>query len=486
MISLQEKEIDFNTLEKEVFSFVCKLGVDIIEQMLESTDKALSKGRDKKVYRHKGLRKNTIKTVMGEVEYKRAIYEHIDEVGAKKYVHLLDEFLDMKTIGKLSGTLIEKVLENSTVTPYRKAAENICSITRQTISHGAVWGIVKNFGEKLQKDEEERSKRYKLGKLNGEREAKVLFMEADGLWLSMQRKDRPKKGKKEIKLGIHHEGWERRSGKKEAYIVKNKGVIAGFTDPENFKLLRDSSIAEDYNTDEIEYRILNGDGATWIRNGHDAVGDYFQLDRFHIARAIIRNIKDKKEAKNLWKLFKACQFKSFMDRLNELKYECGGLYEEVKKIQELEKYIYSNKDGIIPYKKRITLPKPPEGVYHRGLGVMESNVFNVLGNRMKGKKMSWSISGANNLAKILAVKASGKLYEKIGSLLSSTLPDKAVEIYEETLENAKENSINIKKKIALYPVKESRIPFTEAKVTEGRKAIRQMFRQKSFTELGYK
>lgn len=33
------------------------------------------KARDKKEYRHKGLRKNTIKTIMGEVEYRRTMYE---------------------------------------------------------------------------------------------------------------------------------------------------------------------------------------------------------------------------------------------------------------------------------------------------------------------------------------------------------------------------------------------------------------------------
>ena len=45
------------------------------------------KARDTKRYRHKGLRKNTIKTVMGEVEYRRAMYE-IEKGGIKKRVYL--------------------------------------------------------------------------------------------------------------------------------------------------------------------------------------------------------------------------------------------------------------------------------------------------------------------------------------------------------------------------------------------------------------
>ena len=41
------------------------------------------KARDTKRYRHKGLRKNTITTVIGEVEYRRAMYK-IKEDGIKK------------------------------------------------------------------------------------------------------------------------------------------------------------------------------------------------------------------------------------------------------------------------------------------------------------------------------------------------------------------------------------------------------------------
>lgn len=41
--------------------------------------------RDKSIYRHKGLRETTVKTVYGEVTYKRAIYEKSNESGSKNY-----------------------------------------------------------------------------------------------------------------------------------------------------------------------------------------------------------------------------------------------------------------------------------------------------------------------------------------------------------------------------------------------------------------
>ena len=110
-----EEEIKFNNLEKKIFKFVCNFGCLIIKLILESYDRKIMKARDTKKYRHKGLRKNTIKTVMGEVEYVRAMYE-VDEEGIKKRVYLLDEKLHINTEGKASENLIEKIVETVPIT----------------------------------------------------------------------------------------------------------------------------------------------------------------------------------------------------------------------------------------------------------------------------------------------------------------------------------------------------------------------------------
>ncbi|SHJ71154.1 Uncharacterised protein family (UPF0236), partial [Hathewaya proteolytica DSM 3090] len=108
--------------------------------------------------------------------------------------------------------------------------------------------------------------------------------------------------KKELKLGISYEGWKKRNGSKEAYVVENKLVWASFESSKKFKELGDASIAEVYNVDEIETRILNGDGALWIRQSLEEEGVHFQLDPFHRSQAIIRAIPDKKEAHKLIKI----------------------------------------------------------------------------------------------------------------------------------------------------------------------------------------
>ena len=66
---LAENLVSFKELEQKIFAFVCELGREITQIMLESYDKELAEGRDKKIYRDKGTRNTSIKTVYGEVSY---------------------------------------------------------------------------------------------------------------------------------------------------------------------------------------------------------------------------------------------------------------------------------------------------------------------------------------------------------------------------------------------------------------------------------
>lgn len=72
---ITSKEVKFNDLEKKVFKFVCFFGCLIIKLMLEVYDRKLMENRDKKKYRHKGLRETSVNTIMGEIKYKRVMYE---------------------------------------------------------------------------------------------------------------------------------------------------------------------------------------------------------------------------------------------------------------------------------------------------------------------------------------------------------------------------------------------------------------------------
>ena len=54
----------------------------------------------------------------------------------------------------------------------------------------------------------------------------------------------------------------------------------------------------------------------------------------------------------------------------------------------------------------------PEGQIYKNMGVQENQNCSLITNRMKGRKMRWSVGGADNLAKIIYTRENGDL-EKI-------------------------------------------------------------------------
>lgn len=229
-----------------------------MKEVLEQIDEELMTERDTKLLRNKGKKHTCIKTIMGDVEIDRRIYEYIIDGGVKAYKYLLDEYLGIDTIGHISMNLVENIINNAAEVSYRKAADNVKLMSNQYISHTAMWNVVQRFGEKLKERDEKKIKLNREGKLTGTKEVKVLFQEQDGIWLNIQGKDKPKKGKnkkKELKLGISYEVWKKRSHTRNEYIVENKLVCAGFENNRTFKELAEATVAEVYDMDEIDTRI---------------------------------------------------------------------------------------------------------------------------------------------------------------------------------------------------------------------------------------
>ena len=228
---IPENEIKFNDLEKKIFKFVCSFGCMILKLMLEAYDRKLMNARDTKKYRHKGLRRNTIKTIMGEVEYFRVMYK-MEENGIKKTVYLLDEKLHINVEGKVSENLIEKAVEIVAITDlYRKAETVIKETTNATLSFEAIRTLIVKVGDKItRKEKEERKLLDKKQLVAGLKEITALFEETDGIWINLQGKDRQKRLKKqkekcekenkefnpkmkvktELKLNVMYEGWKKR------------------------------------------------------------------------------------------------------------------------------------------------------------------------------------------------------------------------------------------------------------------------------------
>lgn len=479
-------KIIFNDLEKKVFKFVCFFGCLIIKLLLESYDKKLMKDRDTKKYRHKGLRTTHVNTVMGEIKFKRAMYE-IDEDGITKTVYLLDEKLKINTEGNISSNLVEKVVEIVPVTDsYRKAETVIEETTNISLSHEKIRNIVIKIGEKITSKEKEERKLFDKNQLiAGLKEVTALFEEADGIWINLQGKDRkerleenkkkaerenkefnPKmKIKTELKLHIMYEGWKKDDPR---HSLVNKQYIAGIMKPKEIAKLRDARVFSRYDVSKIKLRVTNGDGAKWTK-GTTAKGGFYQKDEFHIMQEITRDVP--KEYRNIiTEIINKKEYKKIKPAINSLKYELGGEYEAIKKLNKLESYLSND---LARYQDVLEVP---EGIEYRNMGTQESQIFSKLKKRFCSGRKAFGIRGANGLSKICVLDEKFKIDELEEPIpIDTSVEDWIKEIEKTVYENKKYNIVQEKTEGGIgVHLSHSELKF-----------MKDIFKIKEFSEIGW-
>lgn len=425
-MSVAEMGVEFNRLERDIFNSCCAAGREALKKQLELWDKQLMLERDHSIYRHKGKRKTVIKTVMGEVEYSRALYERKNEDGTKSFVYLLDEAMGKAGNGFMSGLLSGQIAEAVCAGSYRRAAQSVSEMTGQTISHQAAWNVTQALGHRVDAHEGAAAALAAKNKGTGDQEAEVLFEEQDGIWLHLQGKSRKQYGDSyEMKVAIAYDGARKIS--KNRYELTGKVACANFEPVSKFVYRKEGKIAETYCVDEVKTRILNGDGAQWIKQSIIDETVVFQLDTFHRNKAIRQYVRNPKMRKKIFQLLYTNQIDNMLDLIETLSNSVEDEAEE-EGLRVLHTYFTNNKDGLVGYHQRgLALPEPPDGKEYRRLGAMESNIFTIIGNRMKGGRACWSIDGGNNLARLLTLKHTRKLHETLDSLTNWVLPAKYAE-----------------------------------------------------------
>lgn len=437
-------EVKFNDLEKKVFKFVCFFGCLIIKLILESYDRKLMDARDKKKYRHKGLRETSVNTVMGEIKYKRVMYE-VQEERIKKTIYLLDEKLKISVEGKVSSNLVEKVVETVPITDsYRKAEEVIDTTTNTSLSHEKIRSMIVKIGDKIANKEKEERKLFDKNQLiAGLKEITALFEEADGLWINLQgkdRKERLEKNKKkaekenkefnpnmkiktELKLHVMYEGWKKDDPR---HALVNKQYIAGIMKPKEIAKLREARVFRQYDESKIKLRVVNGDGAKWTK-GITVKEGIYQKDQFHIMQEIIRDVP--KEYRNIFiELINKKEFEKIKPAIDELKYELGGEYQGIKKLNRLESYLSNDLER---YQDLVEVPEAPAGIEYRNMGTQESQIFSKLKKRFCSGRKAFGIHGANALSKVCVLSEKFKIED-----IETPIPiDTSVEEWIKEIEN---------------------------------------------------
>ena len=136
------------------------------------------------------------------------------------------------------------------------------------------------------------------------------------------------------------------------------------------KELRDARAFEQYDVNSIKLRVINGDGAKWTK-GITTKGGIYQKDQFHIMQEIVRDVP--KEYQSIIKeLVNTKQYEKLHSGIDGLKYELGGEYGAIKKLNKLQSY---SSGSLERYQDLVKVPEAPEGIEYRNIGTQESQTY---------------------------------------------------------------------------------------------------------------
>ena len=190
--------------EQEAYRAGCAHARELGERRLQTLDDELMHNRPKGL-RLVGSRGRTLVTRFGDVTVERRLYRDTDG----ETVFLLDEYLGWKPQQQASPSITESIVEMAAQMPFRVVAEVVSALTAGVLSKSSVHRLLQDVGQDaLDEDRERWEAQFERGEdmSEGQHRADILYTEADGVWIHLQREARKHY---EVKSGIVYSGWRR-------------------------------------------------------------------------------------------------------------------------------------------------------------------------------------------------------------------------------------------------------------------------------------
>ena len=376
--------INKQSWEDDCFTLGCELAKELATQYLKELDDKLNKERSKDLS-VKDIRERTILTRFGHIAVRRRIYKDKQ----RKHHYLLDEYLNWRPNQQATPDLTSDLIDSATKMSFRDACMEAEKYTVGVISASTVHRLLQRVTKDTICKEKEQWESWFLSETMklpppGERKVSTLFVEADGVWLHLQRE---KQKHYELKSAIAYEGWD------EDRLVNKRVYCRG---DDNIPFWEGASLQWDkyWDMGYVELIVLGGDGANWIKSGVEEMGYcVYQLDGFHLSRSCRRGWEKGKE------IYEA--IRNGRDIQVELKRRSG------KEAEKERVKVLKQKEIGIDWRKKAEGRDYPEG--SRGLGTMEGNESNLIADRMKDRGMSWTIHGAQGMGKAIELVYNGEL-----------------------------------------------------------------------------
>ncbi len=384
--------------EEECYQVGCTVAKQVASQYLQQTEQKLFNEHDKTLH-VKDIKQRTILTRFGEVNVRRRLYQDRDG----KYHFLLDEHFNWRPNQLATPSLTSDLVDSAVKMSFRDACVEAEKYTAGVISASTVHCLLTRVTKDAIEEEKKQHKSwYEDGSIPppGERKVPIkvpiLYMEADGLWVHLQRE---KQKHYELKSAIAYEGWEHHPD--DSYSLLNKKVYCHGDD--NIPFWQSAGIHFDkyWDLGSVETIVLGGDDADWINAGESEMGYCVrQLDGFHLSRSCCKGWEKGQEIYTSIRNGKICKV------IGKAKERTGKSSEKERK--HVLKCLERGKD----WRKKVTWLEIPTDA--RGLGTMEGNQSNLFADRMKDRGMSWRISGAQRMGKAIELSRNGELGNFVG------------------------------------------------------------------------
>ena len=374
--------------ESKVFQQVCIAGQRKASEYLGLLEESLFAQRPTG-WRVVGFRERTLVTRFGEVRLRRRLYQ--DRLG--EYHFLLDEYLGLNANQAATPEMQAMCTMLCGEVSFRKAADFLEQWMTGQLSHSTCWQLLQRTGEAAAEARaEEVEAVFSRGEpiaQAGERCIERLYMEADGVYVRLQRQSQ-----KHLELcsAIAYEGWERLCGAREGYRLREKQVYCHVGDRVSFWGGVSLAWAHKWDLRQVREVIIGGDGAAWIRSGvEEFSGATWQLDGFHLARAC-RQAFGAQAGRELYQRLRTGAAAKMQASLSQTPVREG------KQAQRASRWVEKVTQEKWGLDWRVRQGAILEDA--RGLGCMEGNQAQLLAARMKGKGRSWSPQGAYYMAKV--------------------------------------------------------------------------------------
>lgn len=378
--SIKSNEISmFSRKLREVFD---EAGRKTLVGILENIDTILFENpRRKFEYETKDLRKRSLITDYGNIEYTRRYYRN---KRTKEYVYLADEKMGIEKNERITKDVESKIIELAHDVSYLKTGKKV--VENEVISPTTVMHKVRKEELKIETQVEKKK-------------IKRLYIEADEDHVS-------ERGSKVgmPKLIYVHEG-NYQKGKRN--ILRNVHYIGCLgKNSEDLWLEVAEYIDKKYNTKEIEKVYIGRDGASWIKEGLNWIEkSEFVLDRFHLLKYINQATVEFPEYKSkLWyniNIYDPVSVENiFKEIINKTEDE-----KRKEKVKDSYKYIMNQWKGIEIYER--------DRKYLKGCSE-EGHISHVYADRMSSRPRTWSDDGIDKMSRLrVFVSNGGEIYEEL-------------------------------------------------------------------------